>query len=429
MPRTLTRLGVAALLAVSVAACNFDVTNPGPTPDAFLNNPKAHQAVANGAAVELFEALSDVTYTTSAVTRELFPSGSTSNWGISIEQQNGRLIYDDEHVTDPWNEVQRARASGENGYQRFVDNVEGGVTGYQPAAEAALWAAYASRMLGENWCEGAIDGGPIVSRTELLQRAEEWFTRTIETAGSNPDLADVKTAATAGRASVRVDLGDWAGAVSDAAQVPSTFVLNARYEDGQQEQYNRLYFGGADEPYRAITVWNTVYQDYYTDTQDPRVPWVDTGQLGDASVGLVGDRVPFYRQLKFAERGSDIRLSSGWEMRLIEAENKLNSGDFAGAMTIVNVRRAALNVPLWTPADLNEAWADFKRERGIELWLEGRRMGDLYRWKADGTPGALDQLEQAGAAASYLDAKQNLCYPIPKGEREANPNIPVQPGG
>lgn len=427
MLRSLKRLGAASLVIAAASACDFDVTNPGPTPDEFLNRPAAHQAVANGAARQLFDALNEVAYTTSAVTRELFPAGSTSSFGISINQQSGRLTYDDEHVS--WVNLHEARVIAESGFARFEENVEGGVAGYRPSTDAALWAGYANRLLGQNWCEATIDGGGIVARGDILKRAETWFTTAIETAGSNAALADQKTAAYAGRASVRVDLGDWAGAVSDAAQVPTSFVFNAVYHDAEQDQYNRIYFAGADQPYRGVTTWNTVYEGYYTATGDPRVPWVDTGQLGDASVGLVGGRVPFYRQLKHAERGADIRLSSGHEMRLIEAEKMLIDGNWQGAMDVVNARRTELGLDPWTPADAAEAWANFKRERGIELWLEGRRMADLARWKAAGTPGALDALEQAGNPASYLAADQSLCYQIPKNERESNPNIPLQPGG
>jgi len=73
------------------------------------------------------------------------------------------------------------------------------------------------------------------------------------------------------------------------------------------------------------------------------------------------------------------------------------------------------------PANLDEAWALLKRERGIELWLEGRRLGDLRRWQEDATPGALDPLEMLGDAA-HLTA-QNLCFPISKAERDRNPNL------
>lgn len=429
MLRSMKRTGVAVLLAVAATACDFEVTNPGPTPDEFLDRREAHQAVANGAAVQLFRGLNGLAYTTSAVTRELFPSGSTSSFGISINQQAGRLTYDDEHQDDAWYFAHQARAIAEQGYDRFQENVESGLGGYGPAAEAALWAGYANRMLGANWCEAALDGGPIVSHTEVLERAEEWFTTAIETAGNEAALADVKTAAIAGRASVRADLGDWTGALADAAVVPTDFVWNARYEDSEQDFYNRTYFAGADQPYRAVTVWNTVYESYYTATGDPRVPWEDTGQLGDASVGLVGGRVPFYRQLKHAERGADIRLSSGLEMRLLEAEDLLIKGDWQGAMDKINPRRVELGLDPWTPASADEAWTAYKRERGIELWIEGRRLSDLRRWEANGNPGDLDALEQAGNPASYLAADQTLCYQIPKGERESNPNIPTQPTG
>lgn len=425
MLRSIVRLGTACGLAGGLAACDFDVANPGPTPDEFLDRLEAHQAVANGAARQLFDALNEVTYTTSAVTRELFPAGSTSSFGISIDQQAGRLTYDDEHVS--WTNLQQARFIAESGFARFEANEDVTVSGYKPAADAALWAGYANRLLGQNWCEAAIDGGPIVTRAEVLERARDWFTKAIEVAGSTSSLANVRMAAIAARASVLVDLNLWAEAVQDAAQVPSDFVFNAEYHDTEQGHYNRTYFAGADQPYRAVTAWNTKYVDYYADTQDPRTPWVDTGQQGDASVGLVGARVPFYRQLKHDAEDSGIRLSSGWEMRLIEAENALRGGDVQGALDMMNVRRSALGLPDLTAADELEAWTALKHERGVELWLEGRRLDDLRRWNETGTPGDLHPLEQAGNPASYLAADQSLCYQIPKNERETNPNIPVTP--
>lgn len=425
--RHATRAAVVGL-ALALAACDFEVTNPGPTDDTFLDRPEAHQAVANGAARQLFAALANVAYTTSAVTRELFPAGSTSSFGISARQQHGRIEWDDEHVNTPWVQAQQARYIGESGFDRMAETNPEGTAGYPPAAEAALWAGYSSRLIGENWCESVIDSGPIISRAEMLSRAEEWFTRAITAAGSNAALAEQRTAAIAARAAVRMHLGDWAGAVADAAEVPTDFVFWARYEAAEQSQYNRTYFAGANQPYRAVTTWNTVYEDYYTDTGDPRTPWFDTEMTGDAAIQMVGNsRVPFYRQEKYDERGSDIRLSSGYEMRLIEAEQMLRNGDVAGAFAIVNARRTALGLDPLDPAGVAEGWTMFKRERGVELWLEGRRMGDLYRWAADGTPGALHPMEIAGNPASYLDEDQTLCYPISKSERESNPNLSNSP--
>jgi hypothetical protein len=109
-------------------------------------------------------------------------------------------------------------------------------------------------------------------------------------------------------------------------------------------------------------------------------------------------------------------------MRLIEAEAKLRSSDIAGAFTLINsVRTNAGASALTVPTAIDEAWRLLKRERGIELWLEARRLGDLRRWKADNTPGALDPLEVVGTAAHLTS--QNLCFPISRSERETNPNL------
>jgi hypothetical protein len=198
------------------------------------------------------------------------------------------------------------------------------------------------------------------------------------------------------------------------------------YTTQQSDQYNRIYWAGANQPYRAHTVWNTFYEDYFADTGDPRTPWGEDPDvpLGDAALGLLdGDRAPWLFQLKHDRQDSPIRLSSGWEMRLTEAEALLEAGQWQAAMPLVNLHRVALGLDPWTATSLDEAWTVYKRERGIELWLEARRITDLRRWADNNAPGSLSPLEEAGNPASYLDAGQSLCIPIPKDEYETNPNL------
>ena len=82
-------------------------------------------------------------------------------------------------------------------------------------------------------------------------------------------------------------------------------------------------------------------------------------------------------------------------------------------MTLINAHRIALGLTPWAAADAIEAWTALKRERGIELWLEGRRLGDLDRWLRDGTPGEAEDM-----------TGRDTCFPIGAIERGTNPNVP-----
>ena len=420
-----TGMAVTALGSLgALAACNFfDVSNPGPVQESFLNDPKAALAIINGAGRDLSEALNWIAYTGGAITREVFPAGSTGSFGISAQQQIGKLLDDD--TNNYWQLAQRARFEAEDGARRLQASFTN-FTKDTVGAKILLWAGYTNRLLGENMCEAVFDGGPALPSNTFLTRADSELTEalTIATAANSTKFINVARAA---RAAVRADLGRWTEAAADAASIADNFVYQMPYFTTDQDQYNRIYWATANQPYRAHTVWNTVYDQYYTDTQDPRVAWAtDPNQsVGDAAVLSLG-RVPWRIEQKFNKRESPISLSTGWEMRLIEAEAKLVGGDLAGAMPLINKHRVAMGLVPWTAATIDEGWTALKRERGIELWLEGRRLGDFRRWKAANRPGTLSPLEQVGTGAagapSYL-TQQDLCFPIPTSEKQSNPNF------
>ena len=407
--RSLLVAGVAVL-----GACDTDVTNPGPVQDEFLNDPQSHEALVNGMGRQVAEALNWIGYTSAAVAREVHPSGSTGSFGITIRWQRGELDRLDDDLNTHWNQGQQARWLAENGTARME---EVGPASQELLAQAYLWTGYANRLLGENMCEAVIDGGSPQLSTEFLNRAEQAFTQAMSLG-----TGDIATAATAGRAAVRVHLGKWSEAVTDAAQVPDDFEYGIPYfNTGEEALLNRIQWASNGVPYRAHTQWNTKYEQYYLDTGDPRVAWMDNGgEEGDAAIDCCG-KVPWNQQLKYPDPADDIRLSSGAEMRLVEAEKLLIDGDWNGAMTKINALRSAAGVAAATAASSDEAWAMLKRERGIVLWLEGRRLGDLRRWSENGTPGALHPLEVVGEASHLV--RQDLCFPIPPSEQETNPNV------
>src|SRR5205085_2600821 len=175
--------------------------------DDFLGDKNAFPAIVNGAGRNLSEALNWIAYTGAAVARELNPAGSTGSFGISVLQQNGKL--QDDEVNTHWVDAQQARWMAEYGLQRLRAGLGADFGKSKDAAQLLLWAAYANRLLGENMCDGVIDGGAKQPYTVYLDRAEAQFTEAISVAQAAAQPAMV-TAATAGRASVRLLKGNLA---------------------------------------------------------------------------------------------------------------------------------------------------------------------------------------------------------------------------
>lgn len=398
---------IGMALAAGVGACDARIIDPGPVSDESLDQPLANAAIVNGMAKALSRALGYISYTGAAISREVVASGSMALFGITVRQRAGVLDPAPNETNDHWQFAQQARWVAEDGVRRIRVTLGDTFGTSALAAEGLVYVGYSNRLLGENMCDGVIDGGPIQSRTVYFTRAEAAFSEAITIAAASGS-AKLELAARAGRASVRVWTGNWTGAVADAKVIPSSFVHQARYTTADLDQYNRIYWANSNQPYRAHSEVGTFYESYYLTTNDPRTPWKKNPAIPNGTMPTV----PWYFQTKFDKRESPVNLASGHEMRLIVAESLLRTGDWEGALSAINQLRSEVGVIPWTASNSTEAWVALKRERGIELWLEGRRLGDLGRWLADKTPGAVEDM-----------TARNTCFPIGQTEREANPNL------
>ena len=459
------RTRAAAVVALLLAGCDTSVTNPGLTPDEQLDKPAAWPAVVVGARRALSDAIgssagpvSQLLYWGAAVTFEINPAGSTGSYGIPTDVQAG--LPTDATMNGDWTQSNVARYAAEAAVARFRRVMPDTLFPKSPfVAQAYLYAGFANRLLGENFCQSVIPvevpnpthyvlaPGNLGSHTLYFLRADTAFTNALAvfTATGKTDTQTVNfiRAAHAGRAAVRADLASyglapWADATADAALVPDTAKFLAPYSAASPDQYNYLFWARANQSFRAHTEWGTFYEDYYRRTRDPRVRWDTTTKsdtLGDAAVAKFGGRVPFWPEAKYATTSAPVRLSSGWEMRLIEAEAALVGGDVATAVTKMNLRRTNLALPLYDPAiTLDSAWTLLKLERAIEFWLEARRIGDLRRWIANNTPGAyVDGTYRASYPGTLsptpietmtTPVARALCFPVGRNERETNPNVP-----
>jgi starch-binding outer membrane protein, SusD/RagB family len=450
------KLAAAVLGVVLAAGC--EVTNPGPVPDEALVLEAAQQGFVNGAKERLTRALGQGAYSTAFIARELFPGGTTGSYGQGVNIQAGSMQWNESGNNSLYPNLQQARWIAEEAVRRLTAaGTPATAATPQLLTEAYLWAGYAGRMLGENYCEAVIDGSALLPGARYFTRADSAFTQAIAKAPNTAAGNTLKTGAYAGRAQVRVWLKNWAGAAADAALVPDNFVLNQPMDfqtGAQAEQRNHLYFGAASTPYRSYSVRHTFFDQYYTDTGDPRTPWIRYVGADTLCVGSLQGygRVPCLRPWKYKTENDPMRLSSGREMRLIEAEAILSTtGNIAAAMAKINQVRTSIRsdkagnpilAPWPVPATVAEAWTLLKRERGIELWLEMRRMGDQRRWDESNTPGSYELPNYEGTLGTratlfrqYLrgrpvkvdgsesDTPRILCYNISDVERNANPNI------
>lgn len=462
------RLLVAVLVPSFLSACEFEVTNPGPTQDTFLDRPSSRPALVDGAHRLFNDAWNEMARVMGSATRDIFPSGNTGSFGISPNERQGIFLIEDQN--DKWNLIQNARFAAEDALRRFRQQRDAGTFPEFDAspivAEAYLWAGYSNRMFGENFCEvvltetTAIEPAGPEPATAALRRAEEQFTQAIQIA-SAAEAQELELAALGARASVRLDLGELGGARADAeallAADPS-FNFQTAFSGDETNQYNSLFWSSANEPYKVHSVWNTFYDDYFATTEDPRVPWtaVEGFPEGSFAVGPLG-LVPFHQQLKHAERASPSDLTDAREMWMIIAEVELENGNWPAAMTIINDLRADVGMDPWVAGSEGEAWTFLMREWGIETWLEARRAAQRRRWAADPVedPWVLrSDISSAGGQLSvyevpsectggpdgtcraapehergwgnYLHPEQStVCFPIPLNERERNPNIPI----
>ncbi len=400
---------IAALISIqALAGCDLGVSNPGPVPDAALDDSIATQAIVNGMGRSLSSSLGLIAYTGGAVTKEIVGSGSrtVSLFGLSLKQRAGILDPALDESNDHWRFAQQARWIAEDGIRRMRATPGVHFDTNVLAAQALVYAGFAERLLGENMCVGIIDGSAAQDRKIYFTRAEAEFTEAMAIATTVQSTA-LAQAARAGRASVRVWLGDWAGAEADARSIPSGFAYRATYSNLEQAQYNRIYWANSNTPDRAHSVVGTFYESYYKTTGDPRTPWSTNPAFPKGTANVL-----WYFQTKYTATTSPINLVTAREMRLIIAESLLRAGTWQGALVEINGLRTSVGVQPWPAANLVDTWTALGRERGIELWLEGRRLGDLYRWQATPTPGVFDDMKG-----------RDLCFPVGISESNTNHNL------
>lgn len=459
------RMRVARTAAVALAftgvallsGCDLGVITPDRTEDADLDDDRVLTSIVNGA-ISTYSvaagggptagAAAGIHMSGSLLTDEVVHSGGQ----LAYRNLSDGRIVDDENQFN-WDRASQARWTAERAIARITDLVDDPAS-HPDIARATLWAGFSNRMIGDNFCEGVIDGGGVESHTAFFDRGADHFANAIAVGAAAgaaaedddelaEEMVELVMAAHAGRAQIRMMQGDWAGAEADAATVDTEFQL-AQIHSAAGQSWNR-YSAHGREALASITVWGTPFAEWGENLDlpieerdgDPRVVFdIARDSETDEVVRGPDDRRPYWRQYKFGTSSINSTVVRGTEMRLIEGEAALVRGDWQTAIARINEVREHNNVfeghdlEMVEASNEDEAWELLMRERGLEMWLEGRRLPDMRRWAE--TPGSVPftvvRREAVGEAASadprmpVLEVER-MCLPISDRERASNPNL------
>jgi hypothetical protein len=412
-PKILPRVLAAVTVAAGLAGCSdyltvknptvIEVTTLDPVNDApvLANSAMQNLATAYGWLImysSWFSGETDVA--------ETFPT--RNEFGRrAVDPTNGSLS------TDTWFPLSQAAASTYLVLEQDLPTPATNVN-YQKA-EFAL--AYSFLFMAENFCQGTVRSGPPLTTINMLDSAAAHFTQaiTIGTAAATTSSIAMANAALVGRARTNLQAGRKSQAVTDASIVPAGFNFTLAYFDDlsfRTRLGNRMWQFTADRGSIAIAPsWRVT---------DPRVPQrLAPSNLLPQDANYSVDRgVPYVIQNKFPGFATAIRLASKLEADYIAAEAQ----GTATMLTLIAARRAANAQPAYTgPVDDASVLAEFETQRGLEFFLEGKRIGDMVRNGA-----AVKFAPVPGSTyfkPGFAPVGAQTCYPLPVTETDNNPNF------
>jgi starch-binding outer membrane protein, SusD/RagB family len=403
---------LALILGVVLTGCDdlLDVHLPGIVEaEQALSDPANAPVMVNGALGEFECAYPQYIISTGIIAHEFRVSGIIGvwqNWGAlrDVARNDEGACTTTRTATNVgfFNPVSRARVMAEDGYERITGFAAADVPDRENhLAKLAAYSGYSHLLLGEGMCEITLDGGPAMTPAEVQSLAEARFGDAMQHAQASGNTS-ILNMARVGRARLRLNQGNAAGAVADAEAVPQGFVRYANYSTVTPRRENNIHNSSFFQFHMSV------HPDYWdlevNGTPDPRVSLQDMQSLG------VDNLTEQVAPLKYGERSSPIRIASWEEAQLIIAEAEGGQR----AVDIINMLRDQHGLPPFQSSDPAEIQAQILEERRRELFLEGHRLNDMLRHGLPFPTGT----NHKGAPYGSL-----TCVPLSDQERSANPNL------
>lgn len=423
--------GLAMMVLVSalgVAGCSdlLEVELPGQVAAEDLNDPRLARTLVVSAQADFECGFREFIRWTGTWTSEIQDLGGGRPQSLLQTRANSYNFYADHcEGTEPnYAPLQTPRQAGKFAYELISTFDAADVAGdkNELLATSKLYEAYSIELLSETYCRVTFDNGPLLTQREGLQLAETAFGSVLDHASQVTDAtraAELRNAALVGRARTRLMLGDNAGVIGDASQVPIDFVFYATYSENPSRRENWIYESFNIGTSTSVGVVLRPLQ-FLDGIPDPRIPIVLTERVSPQAANI-----RIWEQRKFLSRSASVPIGTGREAKIMIAE-----ADLGQAVGIINELRSTPS----TIVPLPDGWPDFpvfgggtdaevlaqvKEERRRELFLQGTSVGDLLRW-GDPFPSGNDERGRAYTLTS-------TCMHVPEFEEVGNPNITSTP--
>ncbi|MGI8509440.1 MAG: hypothetical protein ACR2MQ_08950 [Gemmatimonadaceae bacterium] len=366
-----------------------------------------------------------------------FKSSDTFSQRIDDDQRN--LQDNDALVTQIYAGLQQGR-----GYSRSAADA---LVQFEPTSKAKIGEMYfeigfLELTLGQEFCNGIPLGFTVAGQpqytapltdADVFTAASARLDTALTYVSGATDAASVqvRNAALVAKARTLVDQAQYAAAAAlvPASVVPTKFQFVVNYSNTTVDNEWWI-LGPSVKRYSlgdSVDVTGPVLNALpYLSLMDPRV------QLDKSVSGVPGQfsQVTFNWPSVLSGRDAPLTIASGIDARLIEAEAKLQTGDYAGMLAILNALRASPQTlgtfpvpvlpPLTTvPATKDDAINLLFREKALWQFGRGVRMDDLRRLvRQYGRP-----QETVFPSGDYFRGGKygtQVAFPVPDAER-SNP--------
>jgi hypothetical protein len=409
----------AVLASFGLVGCSdiLNVELPGRIPSELLGDPTTAPTLAASVVADFECAFSNYVASTSTLSDQfLGASGNLNakNWGT-------RKIYDDDTANEQtscafsygaYTPLQTARFQADDILARLQawTDADAKVPLAPLRARVATLGAYTYALLGEGFCAMRFNQEKVIhTPAEVLAMAEAKFDAALALVAAMPAgsaKTELQNLVYVGRARVRLDRGNLAGAASDANLVAPGFEFFVTRSVDAQTRWNDAWYAMAESGHASV---DPKYRNLTVGGQpDPRVQVAAGPAVGMAEFSFDGVTPLYVVTNKNFSRADHMRLASYVEAQLIRAE-ALGGTTAAG---IINARRTQLQLPQYTGAtDAASIKALVIDERNREFFMEGgQRYNDLLRfnipWKV-------------GNDQSNVPYGTTTCMPLPRSERIA----------